>query len=98
MHVLLFWGGDIIQAYKRARLGQSNDRHHAYVNKHYKETPHWWFGVVIVVSFVMGLIVVLKEDITLSAWSYVVALLLGCAIAPLVRLPSVMLALCAIVC
>lgn len=74
----------MVQAYKRARVGQSNDRHHAYVNKHYKETPHWWFVVIIVLSFVLGLIVVLKEDITLSAWAYVVALLLGCVIAPLV--------------
>ena len=67
-------------------MGTSNDRHHAYVHKTYKETPHWWFGIVILVSFVMGLIVVLKEDITLSAWAYVVSLLLGCAIAPLVSL------------
>lgn len=67
-------------------MGQSNDRHHAYVNKHYKESPWWWFVIILVVSFVLGLIVVLKEDITLSAWAYVVALLLGCFIAPLVCL------------
>lgn len=67
-------------------MGQSNDRHHAYVNKHYKESPWWWFVIILVVSFVLGLIVVLKEDITLSAWAYVVALLLGCFIAPLVSL------------
>lgn len=83
MHCFLFWGGDVVQAYKRARVGQSNDRHHAYVNKHYKESPWWWFVIILVVSFVLGLIVVLKEDITLSAWAYVVALLLGCFIAPL---------------
>lgn len=86
MHCFLFWGGDVVQAYKRARVGQSNDRHHAYVNKHYKESPWWWFVIILVVSFVLGLIVVLKEDITLSAWAYVVALLLGCFIAPLVSL------------
>lgn len=55
--------------------------------KHYKESPWWWYAVVLVVSFVLGLVVVIKENITLSAWAYVVALLLGIFIAPLVGEP-----------
>lgn len=51
---------------------------------HYKETPWWWYVIVLVVSFVIGLIVVLKENITLPAWAYIVSLLLGIFIAPLV--------------
>lgn len=52
--------------------------------KHYKETPWWWYVIVLVVSFVIGLVVVLKENITLPAWAYIVSLLLGMFIAPLV--------------
>lgn len=52
--------------------------------KHYKETPWWWYILVLVVSFVIGLVVVIKENITLPAWAYIVSLLLGMFIAPLV--------------
>lgn len=54
------------------------------MTKHYKEAPWWWYILLLVVSFVLGLVVVLKENITLSAWAYVVALLLGIVIAPFV--------------
>lgn len=50
----------------------------------YKETPWWWYIVVLVFSFVLGLVVVIKENITLPAWAYIVSLLLGIFIAPFV--------------
>lgn len=52
--------------------------------KHYKETPWWWYVFVLVLSFVLGLVVVLKENITLPAWAYVVALVVGTVVAPFV--------------
>jgi hypothetical protein len=52
--------------------------------KHYKEAPWWWYAVILFVSFILGLIVVLKEKITLPAWAYVVALMVGIIIAPFV--------------
>lgn len=52
--------------------------------KHYKETPWWWYVIVLVVSFIIGLVVVIKENITLPVWAYIVSLLLGIFIAPLV--------------
>lgn len=52
--------------------------------KHYKEAPWWWYIVVLVGSFVLGLIVVTKENITLPVWAYVVSLLVGIFISPLV--------------
>jgi uncharacterized membrane protein HdeD (DUF308 family) len=55
--------------------------------KHYKEAPWWWYIAVLVFSFVLGLVVVIKENITLPAWAYVVALLVGIFIAPLVNMP-----------
>lgn len=52
--------------------------------KHYKETPWWWYVAVLVGSFFLGLIVVLKENITLPAWAYIVSLIVGIIIAPFV--------------
>ena len=54
--------------------------------KHYKDTPWWWYVSVLIVSFVLGLVVVVRENITLPAWAYVVSLLLGIIIAPLVSI------------
>lgn len=56
--------------------------------KHYKEAPWWWYVSVLVVSFVLGLVVVIKENITLPAWAFVVSLILGIIIAPFVSFPS----------
>lgn len=84
MHCFLFWGGDILQAYRSAKAGRYDDRHHAHMAKHYKETPWWWYIAVLVISFVIGLVVVIKENITLPVWAYIVSLLLGIFISPLV--------------
>jgi ABC-type multidrug transport system permease subunit len=54
------------------------------MHKHYKEAPQWWYLVLLLVSFVLGLIVVIKENITLPVWGYVVSLLTGTIMAPFV--------------
>ncbi|KAL6705559.1 hypothetical protein ACN47E_006676 [Coniothyrium glycines] len=81
-HIILFWGGDIVRTFKAARVGKFSDPHHIHMHKHYKEAPWWWYTTVLVISFVLGLIVVIKENITLPVWAYIVALLLGSIIAP----------------
>ncbi|CEJ91182.1 hypothetical protein VHEMI06910 [[Torrubiella] hemipterigena] len=81
-HVILFWGKDVVKSFKSAREGRFDDRHHAHMAKKYKEAPWWWYGIVLVGSFVIGLAVVLKENITLPAWAYVVSIILGAVIAP----------------
>ncbi|KAJ5918753.1 OPT superfamily oligopeptide transporter [Penicillium verhagenii] len=82
VHCLLFWGKDMWQTSKRAMAGKFDDRHHTHMINHYKEAPWWWYALVLLASFFLGLIVVLKEDITLKAWAYVVALIIGSTIAP----------------
>lgn len=57
--------------------------------KNYKEVPQWWYMIVLLGSFVLGLIVVATQHITLPIWGYIVALLLGIFIAPLVSLALV---------
>lgn len=83
-HCILFWGGDFWNAYKSAKAGRYDDRHHAHMARHYKEAPWWWYVIVLVISFVLGLVVVIRENITLQPWAYVVALVLGIVIAPFV--------------
>ncbi|PLB50880.1 OPT oligopeptide transporter [Aspergillus steynii IBT 23096] len=82
VHCILFWGKDIRRAYKSARAGRYDDRHHDHMATHYKETPWWWYAFVLVASFILGLVVVIKENITLPVWAYIVALIVGIIIAP----------------
>ncbi|KAJ5885359.1 OPT oligopeptide transporter [Penicillium taxi] len=82
LHCILFWGKDIMRTYKSARKGRYDDRHHEHMEKHYKEVPWWWYGIILLLSFILGLIVVLKEDISLPAWAYIVSLVIGTIIAP----------------
>jgi hypothetical protein len=58
------------------------------MTKHYKEAPWWWYALILLGSFILGLIVVLKENITLPAWAYVVSLLVGIVVAPFVSTPG----------
>ncbi|KAK4243546.1 OPT oligopeptide transporter [Corynascus novoguineensis] len=81
-HCIFFWGGDIFKAYKSAKQGRYDDRHHDHMAKHYKEVPWWWYISILVLSFVLGLIVVTTQNITMPAWAYVISLLLGMFIAP----------------
>lgn len=85
MHCFIFWGGDIWRAFKSAKAGRFDDPHHDHMAKRYKEAPWWWYVAVLVLSFILGLVVVIKENITLPVWAYIVSLLLGIFIAPLVR-------------
>ena len=84
MHVALFWGKDIWKTYKSARKGHYNDKHHEHMVKHYSEVPWYWYIAVLVLSFVLGIIVVAKENVSMPIWAYIVSLLLGSAIAPVV--------------
>ncbi|KAF7877421.1 hypothetical protein EAF04_001098 [Stromatinia cepivora] len=85
-HCFVFWGGDVVRAFKSAKAGTYEDPHHAHMAKNYKEAPWWWYIAILIISFVLGLVVVIKENITLPVWAYIVALLLGCFIAPLSNL------------
>lgn len=55
--------------------------------KHYKEAPWWWYIILLVISFVLGLAIVIKEKHILPVWAYVVSLLLGIVVSPFVGIP-----------
>ncbi|WRT67495.1 uncharacterized protein IL334_004467 [Kwoniella shivajii] len=81
MHCIIFWGKDIVKAVKHGRRGVSDDRYHNAMRR-YKEAPWYWYLAILIFAFVLGLIVVLKEHITLSVGSYITALVIGSIIAP----------------
>ena len=78
-----FWGKDVWRSLRGIK-DTVPDRHHQHMVKTYKEVPWWWYISVLVISFIFGLIVVLKEDVTLSAGGYVISLVIGSVIAPMV--------------
>ncbi|KAF7588561.1 hypothetical protein BBP40_005516 [Aspergillus hancockii] len=80
-HVLIFFGKDMVLAWKQARSRSQPDPHYQAMLK-YKEVPMWWYLVLFVLAFVAGLIVNIKGDTTLPVWGYVVSLILGAFIAP----------------
>lgn len=53
MHVTLFWGKDIIAAFKLANARAQPDRHWIAMQV-YKEAPMWWYAVLLVLSFFAG--------------------------------------------
>ncbi|CAK7222520.1 hypothetical protein SCUCBS95973_004869 [Sporothrix curviconia] len=81
-HCILFWGKDTIKAFKDARRRTPTDPHHAHMERHYTEVPWYWYVAVLVVSFVLGVVVVTRENVTLPVWAYIVALIIGAFFAP----------------
>ncbi|KAM6516931.1 hypothetical protein FSOLCH5_007880 [Fusarium solani] len=80
-HVILFYGKDMLLAWKQARSRTQPDPHYQGMLK-YKEVPMWWYIALFVLCFIAGIVVTTKGETTLPAWGFVVALLLGGFIAP----------------
>lgn len=82
-HCIFFWGGQILTTVKDLRRGGSPDRHHLAM-KRYKDTPWWWYTVIMGIAFVFGIVVVLKANVGIGAGEFVAALVVGAIIAPFV--------------
>ncbi|KAJ2920656.1 hypothetical protein H1R20_g16438, partial [Candolleomyces eurysporus] len=80
-HVIFFWGPYAVDSFRLAYRKTQPDPHYQAMLK-YKEAPWWWYALLLVLSFLAGLIVVFKGQTTLPWWSYIVALLLGTFVAP----------------
>lgn len=82
MHVALFWGKYVRTSLKQSRDKTQPDRHWKGMQK-YPEAPHWWYLILLVISFVFGLIVVLTQETTMTWYAYLVSLLVGMVVAPI---------------
>ncbi|TID25005.1 OPT peptide transporter Mtd1 [Venturia nashicola] len=80
-HVTIFYGKDMIKAWKQARAKTQPDIHYQGMLK-YKEVPMWWYYLLFSLAFVAGLVVTILPGTTLPVWGYIIALLLGAFIAP----------------
>ncbi|KAF9873385.1 peptide transporter mtd1 [Colletotrichum karsti] len=80
-HVIIFYGKDMVDAWKQARSRTQPDIHYQAMLK-YKEVPMWWYIALFVLTFIAGLIVNIKGETTLPVWGYIISLLLGGFIAP----------------
>jgi len=49
----LFWGKDVLAAFKPEQLRGKPDRHYEAMKK-YQEAPMWWYAALLVLSFVAG--------------------------------------------
>ncbi|KAH8894602.1 peptide transporter MTD1 [Thozetella sp. PMI_491] len=80
-HIILFYGKDMVLAWKQARARTQPDPHYRAMLK-YKEVPTWWYLVLFGLCFIAGLVVNIKGETTLPVWGYIIALILGAIIAP----------------
>ncbi|KAL0960200.1 hypothetical protein HGRIS_011834 [Hohenbuehelia grisea] len=80
-HCIFFWGSYARDSFVLAKKGTQPDPHFQAMKK-YKEAPWWWYLILLALSFLAGLIVVIKGQTTLPWWSYIVALILGAFITP----------------
>ncbi|KAF1950451.1 OPT superfamily oligopeptide transporter [Byssothecium circinans] len=81
-HISLFHGPKVKKAIKQAWKSEQTDPHYRIMERNYKDVPLWWYGTVLLVGFFLGLGAIYSGDTTLDPWAYVVAILLGCIIAP----------------
>ena len=80
-HVILFWGKDVIKSIKHSRNKTQPDRHWIAMQK-YSEASWLWYVAILVVSFILGLVVIIRENTTLPVWGYIMSLVVGIVIAP----------------
>ncbi|KAI1377096.1 OPT peptide transporter Mtd1 [Hypoxylon crocopeplum] len=80
-HVFIFYGKDMVLAWKQARSRIQPDLHYQAMLK-YKEVPQWWYIALFILCFFAGLAVNIIGETTLPVWGYIISLLLGSFIAP----------------
>lgn len=43
----------------------------------YKDVPDWWFGIVLIASFIIGMVVIYTCNSTLPWWGFIISLLIS---------------------
>lgn len=73
---LRFWeGGETDEEYQERILADPEiDPHYKIMIKNgYKEVPNWWYGLILVISFIVGLGTLYAIGSTLPWWGYIVS-------------------------
>ncbi|KAF8147837.1 peptide transporter MTD1 [Crassisporium funariophilum] len=83
MHVLLWYGKDIIEVIRKYRAGENYDPHLAKM-KVYPEVPMWWYMAVFAASFSMAMATIYTGHSGLPWWGLIVALIIAAIFLPFV--------------
>lgn len=75
VHCFLYHGKDIVQKLKDSKHGGEDV--HKKLMARYKEVPDWWYLILFVIVFVLGIVVIAVYDTQLPVWGYIVALLIA---------------------
>ncbi|TFK37218.1 peptide transporter MTD1 [Crucibulum laeve] len=83
MHVLVWYGKDIMEVIRMYRAGESYDPHLAKM-KVYNEVPMWWYIAMFVGSFSMAMATIYTGHSGLPWWGLIVGLLISTIFLPFV--------------
>ncbi|KAJ7760820.1 peptide transporter MTD1 [Mycena maculata] len=83
MHVLLWYGKDILEVIRLYRAGDDYDPHLAKM-KVYPEVPMWWYIVVFVGSFCMAMATLYTGHSGMPGWGLVIGIILSAVFLPFV--------------
>ncbi|KAF9002895.1 peptide transporter MTD1 [Cyathus striatus] len=83
MHVILWYGKDIIEVIKKYRAGETYDPHLAKM-KVYQEVPMWWYIAVFVASFAMAMATIYTGKSGLPWWGLIVGIIMSAIFLPFV--------------
>ncbi|ETW87600.1 oligopeptide transporter [Heterobasidion irregulare TC 32-1] len=75
VHTFLWYRHDIMRQFRRSMADEKDV--HSRLMKVYPEVPRWWYAVLGIFSFVMGIIGIEICDTKLPVWAYVVAVIMA---------------------
>lgn len=89
-HCVLWYGRDVLEAFKGYRSRTLRDKHYQTILKNYKEVPMWVYGAILVASFVMAIATCYTGDSHLPWYGIIAAYAVACAIFPFICIfPSI---------
>ncbi|CDO68155.1 hypothetical protein BN946_scf184938.g7 [Trametes cinnabarina] len=81
-HFFIWHARDVWNIVRRLRTEECDDVHYQKM-KVYKEVPLWWFGVIFLITFALGLGLCYAAKSGLPWWGFIVALIFTTAFVPI---------------
>ncbi|KAI0691079.1 OPT oligopeptide transporter [Cerioporus squamosus] len=80
-HFFIWHFKDVYNVIRNVRTKECEDVHYQKM-KVYKEVPFWWFGIIFVITFALGLGLLYAAKSGLPWWGFIVALIFSTAFVP----------------
>lgn len=81
-HFFIWHFKDVYNVVRSVRKEECQDVHYQKM-KVYKEVPFWWFGILFVITFALGLGLLYAAKSGLPWWGFIVALIFSTAFVPI---------------